>query len=207
MLFRSPTKVPRIALRPVTVALVAGVVVGFAQAAPMLHLPILFEHIQGMPPLLAVAAIAPFVIALLLAGPVSGLLLTRYRPRTLIGGGVIAVGLANLVLWLALSPEMPYLVAVLPFALIGSGFVIATTVRTAVIFANMPSRMPSMAAAFNEASIGVGARLGVVVATVVTMQVALNAFARPTAGGLIAARPGEMSGTDRKSTRLNSSHT
>ena len=41
-------------------------------------------------------------------------------------------------------------------------------------------------------------RLGVVVATVVTMQVALNAFARPAAGGLIAARPGEMSGTVRE---------
>lgn len=180
--------VPPIAFRPVFVALAAGVVVGFAQAAPLLHLPLLFEHVQGMPTILAVLGIAPFVLALLAAGPVSGYLLARFRPSTLIGGGVIAVGIANLILWLALSREMPYPLAIVPFALIGAGFVIATTVRTAVIFANMPSRMPALAVSFNEASIGLGTRLGVVVATVVTMQVALSALPRPPAGAMIAAQ-------------------
>jgi len=179
-----------IGFRPVTVALGAGVVIGFAQAAPLLHLPILFEHIQGRPTLLAIAGIAPFVIALLIAGPLSGLLLERFRPRTLIAGGLVLVGVANLLLWSALSRDMSYLASIIPFVLIGAGFVIATTVRTAVIFANMPRGMPSIAAGFNEASIGVGSRLGIVVATVVTMQVALAATPVPRQGGLISAQPG-----------------
>lgn len=179
-----------IGFRPVTVALGAGVVIGFAQAAPLLHLPILFEHIQGHPQLLAIAGIAPFVVALLIAGPLSGLLLERFRPRSLIAGGLVLVGIANLLLWGALSRDMPYLAAIVPFALIGAGFVIATTVRTAVIFANMPRGMPSIAAGFNEASIGVGSRLGIVVATVVTIEVALASTPVPRQGGLISAQPG-----------------
>ncbi|MFO1541228.1 MAG: MFS transporter [Chloroflexota bacterium] len=179
-----------IGFRPVTVALGAGVVIGFAQAAPLLHLPIFFEQIQGHPQLLAIAGIAPFVVALLIAGPLSGLLLERFRPRTLIAGGLVLVGVANLLLWEALSRDMPYVSAIVPFVLIGAGFVIATTVRTAVIFANLPRGMPAIAAGFNEASIGVGSRLGIVVATVVTMQVALAATPVPRQGGLIAAQPG-----------------
>lgn len=191
---------PRIALRPVTVALGAGVVIGFAQAAPIDHLPIFFERVQGLPQLLAMAGIAPFVIALLVAGPLSGYLLERFRPRTLIAGGLVAVGVANLILWLALSPSMPYAIAIVPFVLIGAGFVVGTTVRTAVIFANMPRGMPSMAAGFNEASIGVGVRLGVMVATTVMTQVALAAITVPTQGGMVAAQPGIAIATIRELT-------
>jgi hypothetical protein len=62
-------------LRPVAIALAIGVVVGFAAAGPMLQLPQSFTISEGSDPLLALLAMAPFVIALLLAGPVSGWLL------------------------------------------------------------------------------------------------------------------------------------
>ena len=82
-------------IRAVTVVLAVGVVVGFAQVAPTLQLPMFFQFVEDFPPLLATAAIAPFVLALLLAGPVSGILLARFQPRLLVSAGLVAMGLAD----------------------------------------------------------------------------------------------------------------
>ncbi len=132
--------------RPLAVAIVAGLVVGFSQAIPLLQVPQYFQLILGMPPLVATLAIAPFVIALFIAGPTSGLLLQRYSPRSLMAGGTIALGVADVIVALVLGPatSSTYLYYIVPLALIGGGFVLATTVRTAVIFASMPSRLPSL---------------------------------------------------------------
>jgi MFS family permease len=164
--------------RPLAVAIVAGLIVGFSQAIPLLQVPQYFQLILGMPPLVATLAIAPFVIALFVAGPLSGVLLQRYSPRVLMAGGTIALGIADVIVAVVLGPatSSSYLYYIVPLALIGGGFVLATTVRTAVIFASMPSRLPALAAGINGASIGVGARLGIVVATVVVSRVALDAY-------------------------------
>ena len=75
---------------------------------------------------------------------------------------------------------------VLPFTLVGAGFVIATTVRTAIIFASVPRGLPASAAAFNEASVGVGSRIGTAVATVLFTRYALDAYQAETG---VATRP------------------
>ena len=115
-------------------------------------------------------------------GPVSGYLLQRIGPRTLIAGGAIAVGLANIIIAIVLDPSTGYPFFILPFLLIGAGFVIATTVRTAIIFASVPRDLPASAAALNEASIGMGSRIGVVVAVVITTQTALASHRDSLAG-------------------------
>ena len=73
-----------------------------------------------------------------------------------------------------------YVLFVVPFVMLGAGFVLAATVRTAIIFASTPRRLPAMAAALNEASISLGSRIGLVVATVVVTKVTLDTYA----GGL-----------------------
>lgn len=150
-------------------ALAAGIVIGFAQAVPMLVVPSFFTVVQGIDGMIATLFVAPFAIALFAAGPVAGWLLQRYSPRTIIAGGTLAIALANLAFVLVLQPDASYLLFIIPFALVGGGFVIGTAVRTAVIFAATPARLPATAAALNEASIGVGARMGV------TMVVLLRA--------------------------------
>jgi hypothetical protein len=164
-------------LRPVAVALGVGVVIGFAQAGPMLQLPQFFTYIQGADPIVATIAVAPFVVALLIAGPVSGWLLQRFRPRILISGGAVAIGVANLLLAAILDRGTGYPYFIVPYLLIGAGFVVATTVRTAVIFSSVPKDLPASAAALNEASIGMGSRIGVVVAVVATILVSLQHYA------------------------------
>jgi len=62
---------PRLA----TVALPVGIAVGFGQAIRLMLLPIVFEYPLGYGQFLALLAIAPFAIALFLAGPISGILM------------------------------------------------------------------------------------------------------------------------------------
>jgi DHA2 family multidrug resistance protein-like MFS transporter len=159
-----------------------GVVIGFAQAAPLLQLPIFFQLVLGYGPVVATIATAPFIAALILAGPVAGVLLARYGPRTLVAGGVAAVGLGNLLAAALLGPAAAYVGLIVPFVLIGAGFVIATTVRTAIIFASVPRGLPATAAALNEASITVGSRLGLIVVTVAVSRFALDSFSASLQG-------------------------
>lgn len=164
-------------LRPVTVVLAAGLFIGFAQAAPMTLLPAFFQVILDFGPFFAVAALAPLIAALVVAGPVAGWLLPRISPRWLIGGGLVAVGLGDLLVAFVAGRGVSYLLFVVPFVLVGAGFVIATTVRTAVIFASVPRDLPGSAAALNEASVGLGSRVGVVVASVLLTEATLAAYA------------------------------
>jgi MFS family permease len=142
-------------------ALAAGLVIGFSQAAPLFVMPVFFKTIQGVDPLLASILIFPFVVGLVLAGPAAGLLLTRFTPRQLILAGVWAIAIGDITFWASLGRDTPYLVLILPFVLVGVGFVISTAVRTAVIFASTPKRLAGMAGALNEASLGVGTRMGI----------------------------------------------
>jgi len=164
-----------IQLRAVTVALFAGVIVAFAQTAPLVQAPIFFQLAKGFSAILAVLAIVPIIVALVLAGPIAGWLLARLEPRVLIAGGLATLGLGDLAFALA-DTGTSYLYFVIPFLAIGAGFVIGTTIRTAIIFASVPRRLPATAAALNQTSITVGTQLGLVVVTSVVAQVAMSAF-------------------------------
>ena len=168
--------------RPVTVAVAVGVIVSFAQAAPLFQLPIFFNLILGYGVFLGTIAIAPFVLALIIAGPVAGAVLSRIGPRTLVAAGLAAVGLGNVIVAAVIGREVAYLAIALPLVLIGAGFVIATTVRTAIIFASVPHGLPATAAAINEASVLVGSRIGLAALTAVITQRALDIYAGSLVG-------------------------
>ena len=121
--------------RRVAIALFVGVVIAISQTAAMLDLPLFFNLVLGYGPFLGVLALAPLFLALVLAGPVAGYLLQRVTPRWLVGGGVLFVGMGNLVLAFVTSTSASYAGFIVPCLLIGAGFVVATTVRTAIIFA------------------------------------------------------------------------
>jgi DHA2 family multidrug resistance protein-like MFS transporter len=169
--------------RPVTVVLAAGLFIGFAQAIPMTLLPVFFQLIFALGPIFGIVAISPIILALVVAGPIAGWLLPRTSPRTLIGGGLIAVGLGDILVGIVANRGASYLLFVLPFLLVGAGFVIATTVRTAVIFASVPRHLPASAAALNEASVGLGSRIGIAAASVLLTEVTLSSYAASLPAG------------------------
>ncbi|MFL5673669.1 MAG: MFS transporter [Chloroflexota bacterium] len=172
----------RIHRRPVAIALFVGFVIAYAQTAALFQVPVYFQVVLGYGPILSVIATVPFMVALATAGPVAGILLSRFRPRTLVVGGILAVGLGSLLIAAILRPGAGYLGFALSFVLIGAGFVIATTVRTAIIFASVPRGLPATAAALNEASVALGSRAALVVVTVVVTTLALDSYASSLVG-------------------------
>ena len=171
-----------VARRAVAVALFVGFVIAYAQAAALMQVPIYFQIVLGYGPVWAVVATIPFMAALVVAGPVAGILLGRFRPRTLIVLGIVAVGAGNVLISFVLRPGAAYPGFAMSFLLIGAGFVIATTVRTAIIFASVPRGLPATAAALNEASVSLGARAGLVVATVLITTLAIDAYTASLVG-------------------------
>jgi MFS family permease len=171
-----------IQLRPVAIALFVGFVIAYAQTAALFQVPVYFQVVLGYGPILSVIATIPFMVALAAAGPVAGFLLVRFSPRTLMVGGILAVGLGSIVIAAILRPGAGYLGFAISFALIGAGFVIATTVRTAIIFASVPRGLPATAAALNEGSVTLGSRAALVVVTVLVTTLALDNYAASLIG-------------------------
>ncbi|MDQ1323415.1 MAG: transporter [Chloroflexota bacterium] len=172
----------RIERRPVTVALFVGLVIAIAQIVPMSQLPLYFGVGMEYGPFFGILALAPLFAALVVAGPVAGYLLARFRPRILITGGMLAIGLGDLLVAALVGPTTTYVAFIVPLVLIGAGFVVATTVRTAIIFASVPRGLPATAAALNEASIEVGTRAGIIVVTGILAEVAIAAYTASVAG-------------------------
>ena len=172
----------RVDRRAVSVALFVGFIVGYAQTAPLVQLPIYFQIALGYGPVLAVAATIPFMAALVVAGPVAGILIGRFQPRTIIVAGVAAVGAGNVLAALVLGPRTPYVGFGVAMLLIGAGFVVATTVRTAIIFASVPRGLPATAAALNEVSVSMGARAALVLVTTFVAGAATSAYVGSLAG-------------------------
>ena len=171
-------------------ALSVGVAVGVAQAVPLMLLPIVFQYVLGFPPLLSILAIAPFAIALFLGGPISGGLLQRYSPRTLMAGATAVLGIADIAIAVTITfmgKDTNYLLLILPLIGIGGGFVVSTTVRTAIVFASTPAGLPSSAAAINEASVGLGSRIGIVGATAIIATLAVDSAQNMLVGKAQAA--------------------
>lgn len=170
-------------IRPTTVALVAGVVIAIAQTAPSIELPLFFQIAQDSAPLLATIALAPFIAALLISGPIAGWLLVRYSARALIVGGLVVVAAGDLFLGQA-TTDTPYVFFIVPFFAVGAGFVVGTCVRTAVIFASTPRRLPATAAALNQTSLVVGSQVGVAGVTALVSSAAIAAFSAALPSGV-----------------------
>jgi CRISPR-associated Cas5-like protein len=162
--------------KAVAVALLVGFVIAYAQASTLLQVSVYFQVILRYGPVWSMIATLPFMAALVVAGPVAGILLGRWSPRSLIVLGLLAVGLGNVLIAIVLRPDASYPGFGLAFALIGAGFVIATTVRTAIIFASVPRGLPATAAALNEASVALGARAGLVIVTLLVTRLALGGY-------------------------------
>ena len=172
----------RIERRPVTIALFVGLVIAIAQIVPMSQLPLYFGVGMQYGPVFGMVALAPLFAALVVAGPIAGFLLARYQPRHLIAGGMLAIGLGDILLAAVIGPRTTYFAFIVPLLLVGAGFVVATTVRTAIIFASVPRGLPATAAALNEASIEVGTRAGIVVVTGLIAEVAVTVYTASLAG-------------------------
>jgi len=162
---------------PVVVALLAGAALAYTESAAVLQGPLFFEVVQHSDSSGAALAMLPLTVGLLVAGPMCGPLLARLPSRTLVAGGLAAVGVGCVLLGGA-GESSSYAYFLLPFALIGFGYVVGTSIRTAVILAGVSHRLPSTAAALTATSALIGAQVGIVVPYAMTADTAVRTYAR-----------------------------
>ncbi|MFF9818457.1 MFS transporter [Streptomyces sp. NPDC014006] len=120
------------------------------------------QLVQGRRPFEAGLAEAPAAVGAVAAGLVAGRAARRFSVRTVVSGGLAAVGLALAALTLlGRSTGYPVLGAVLLVVGIGAGF--SFTVTADVILSSVPKDQAGAASAVSETAYELGAALGIAV--------------------------------------------
>ncbi|ORT59927.1 MFS transporter [Streptomyces sp. CB03238] len=159
------------------------------------------QLVQGRHPLEAGLAELPAAIGAVTAGLIAGVVARRFSVRSVVSGGLAAVGLALAVLTLLdRSTGYPMLGASLLVVGIGAGF--AFTVTADVILSSVPREQAGAASAVSETAYELGAALGIaLLGSVVTgvysdfvtpegVPAATSAAAHESLGGAVEASAG-----------------
>ncbi|WP_031079955.1 MFS transporter [Streptomyces sp. NRRL S-118] len=118
------------------------------------------QLVQGRPPLEAGLAELPAAVGAVTAGLVAGLVARRFSVRSVVSGGLAAVGLALAALTLLdRTTGYPLLGAALLVVGVGAGF--AFTVTADVILSSVPREQAGAASAVSETAYELGAALGI----------------------------------------------
>lgn len=95
------------ASRTISVASVAGTLMGAVMMASLLFLPLYVQAVRGGSPTEAGTAVAPMLVGWPLASLVGGRLLKRLGPRPLVRTGLFAVFLGTLTIYLSVQAHAP----------------------------------------------------------------------------------------------------
>ncbi|QES05138.1 MFS transporter [Streptomyces venezuelae] len=121
-----------------------------------------FQLVQGRQPLEAGLAELPAAVGAVTAGLIAGLVARRFSVRSVVAGGLAAVGLALAVLTtIDQHTDYPLLGAALLVVGVGAGF--AFTVTADVILSSVPKEQAGSASAVSETAYELGAALGIAV--------------------------------------------
>jgi MFS family permease len=161
--------------RDVAFAILAGVILSFAQGAFFYQISTYFQKVQAMPSALAGIAVAPYIAGLLIASLLITRLILRFGVRRMIAGGLILMSI-GLVALSFVQVTTPYWMLVFPITLTGFGFGIAVPARTQVVLAAPPVELIGSAAAVNAASSQSGYALGIVVSSALVTRLADAVF-------------------------------
>ncbi|GAA2501318.1 MFS transporter [Streptomyces gobitricini] len=159
------------------------------------------QLVQGRSPLEAGLAELPAAVGAVTAGLIAGNVARRFSVRSVVSGGLAAVGLALAVLTLLdRSTGYPVLGASLLVVGVGAGF--AFTVTADVILSSVPREQAGAASAVSETAYELGAALGIaVLGSIVTgvysdfvsppgVPAATSAAAHESLGGAVEASGG-----------------
>ncbi|WP_406056698.1 MFS transporter [Streptomyces sp. NBC_01077] len=121
-----------------------------------------FQLVQGRQPLEAGLAELPAAVGAVTAGLIAGLVARRFSVRSVVAGGLAAVGLSLAVLTtIDQNTDYPLLGAALLVVGVGAGF--AFTVTADVILSSVPKDQAGSASAVSETAYELGAALGIAV--------------------------------------------
>jgi hypothetical protein len=178
---------PHVPFRIVGVTLFTGGVLGLAQSGSLLQLSNYLKGVQGYSDLESGLALAPFVVATLIASLATGFLLTRryrvaaidlrvFRRPIVLGLGLVA---AALLLMSTLQVDSAYLPIGVALTLLGVGASAANVPRTDLLFRSVRTERVGVSAGLNGSCALLGEALGNVA---VTTMIALSGAAAWQAG-------------------------
>ncbi|MFE0702631.1 MFS transporter [Streptomyces sp. NPDC058872] len=121
-----------------------------------------FQLVQGRRPLEAGLAELPAAIGAVTAGLVAGVVARRFSVRSVVAGGLAAVGLSLAVLT-TLDPHTGYPMLGASLLVVGVGAGFAFTVTADVILSSVPKEQAGAASAVSETAYELGAALGIAV--------------------------------------------
>lgn len=161
--------------RDTVLAILAGVLIGFGQAAFAYQFSTFSTNIQGVSPLVAGLRAIPFVAGALAASLVIAPLILRFGVPRIILGGMILMGLGFVGLSF-IAVNTSYWFLLIPIVLFGFGFGIANPARTQVILSAPPQDLVGSAAAVNSAIGQSGFALGVGISSMLITYFAGSEF-------------------------------
>ncbi|MFG3498492.1 MFS transporter [Streptomyces sp. NPDC047928] len=151
------------------------------------------QLVQGRHPLEAGLAELPAAIGAVTAGLAAGVVARRFSVRSVVSGGLAAVGLALAVLTLLdRSTAYPLLGASLLVVGVGAGF--AFTVTADVILSSVPKEQAGAASAVSETAYELGAALGIALLGSIVTGVYRDFVTPPGVPGGVAAAAHESLG-------------
>jgi MFS family permease len=173
---------PHVPFRVVGLTLLTGGVLGLAQSGSLMQLSSFLKGVLGYGDLQSGLALAPFVLATLIASMATGVALTRRYRRGPIGLAVfrrpIVIGLglvaAALLLLGTLHVETGYLPIGVALVLLGAGASTANVPRTDLLFRSVRAERIGVAAGLNGSCSLLGEALGNIA---VTTMIALSGAA------------------------------
>jgi DHA2 family integral membrane protein (MFS transporter) len=161
--------------RTVSVAITAGLLAAVVIGGAILPLLYFLKTVQKVSQISAILQLMPLMVAAAGFSPVVGGLTAKIGPRKVIAGG-LALMAAGSSLLILLTPETPYVQALLALILLGAGDIAVITPVADVILSAVPRERAGSAAAVNGAAIQIGGALGTAVLTGVLMAVSRAAY-------------------------------
>jgi EmrB/QacA subfamily drug resistance transporter len=135
---------------------------GLARGAVLFVLIFFLQGPYGLDPLWAGIMMAPFGVAFMFVGPVSGYLSDKYGSRGLATAGLIISGLGLLGLSTVVS-STPYWILAFYQALMGGGSGLFASPNTSAIMSSVPAEKRGMAAGINSMLMNTGQMLSIAI--------------------------------------------
>jgi DHA2 family multidrug resistance protein-like MFS transporter len=146
--------------RGFSASVLADLMTVFGLAGMIFFLSQFLQLVQGRSPLQAALAELPATLGAVGTGLVAGAAARRFSVRTVVSGGLAAVGLALAAL-ATLRPDSGYLLLGVALLAIGAGAGFSFTVTADVILSSVPPRQAGAASAVSETAYELGAALGI----------------------------------------------
>lgn len=149
----------RFQARELVSLIVTGAVIQFLIIGFGLRTLGLFQVVKGMSAVVAVAALAPVLLGLLIAVLLFLRTMERYRAREVIAGGLVVMAAAIALAALS-AGQSSYLVFSLSLLLFGVGYLVASTVWTSAFLRSAVARHDGVNAAISSAASLIGGAVG-----------------------------------------------